>query len=74
MKTTTKTTYVLCADVSGRAYYVSHISGILPGNVYTSMPCDAKKFPNKRSATAAARRLNAGRTQHWVEQIEDGAN
>ncbi len=73
MKTTTKT-YVLCDDVSGRAYYVSHMSGILPGNVYTSMPCDAKKFPTKRSATAAMRRLNAGRTKHWVEQIEDAAN
>ena len=70
MKTTTKTTYVLCADVAGRAYYVEHLAGLLPGKVYTSMPKDAKQFATKRAADAMMRKLNAGRVKHWVEQVD----
>ena len=68
------TTWVLCANVAGRAYDVSSMTGILPGQVYTSMPADAKKFPTKRAANATAKRLTVGRTQHWIEQVEDAAN
>ena len=67
------TTWVLCANVAGRAYYVSPMTGILPGQVYTSMPADAKKFPTKRAVNAMMRKLNVGRTQHWIEQVEDAA-
>jgi len=65
-----KKTYVLCADVCGKAYYTKRVSGIFAGNVYTSLLAEAQHYATKREATAAMRRLNAGRWQHWLEQVE----